>query len=125
VYALLEVGVPANARDPEHGGTALHAAAGRDGQTSSTCSSGGYRSTGARGTAPVRQPSGPAAHGSSRSPRAGGTEHLVIAKILVATGLRVEPGMADVASPALAAWLREQREAPVAERAFRRAGVRR
>jgi GNAT superfamily N-acetyltransferase len=110
VYALLEVGVPANARDPERGGTALHVAV-RHGCVDVVDLLVGWvpldrfarDDTGATAL-------GACAHGSAD---ADDDRHLVTAKVLVSVGLRVEPGMAAAASRRLAAWLTEQPEAPV------------
>lgn len=107
VYTLLELGMPANTRDPDSGGTALHVAA-RLGWLDVVDVLVGW--------VPLdryaRDAAGASAldvciEGSARAPSAdepaGG--RLVVAKMLAANGLRPKPGMVEHASEHLAAWL--------------------
>jgi GNAT superfamily N-acetyltransferase len=98
VYTLLELGVPANTRDERTGGTALHVAAAL-GHVDVVDVLVGWvaldlHARDARGA-------------TALDACVDGAANLVIAKILVANGLRPDADVVARASGALAAWLRE------------------
>jgi GNAT superfamily N-acetyltransferase len=107
VYALLELGVPANVRDPDTGGTALHVAAERGWLDVVDVLVGWAPLDRHARDATGATALGACARGSARA-ASPGAAHLLVAKVLVSVGLRPEPGMAEQASGELAAWLRER-----------------
>lgn len=112
VYTLLELGVDPNVRDPESGGTVLHVAA-RMGWLDVVDVLVGWapldlQARDAAGATAL----GACVEGSARTPRADGAAHLLVAKVLVSSGLHAEPGMAEHASEELSAWLQERLAAP-------------
>jgi GNAT superfamily N-acetyltransferase len=99
VQRLLEAGAPANSRDPESGGTALHVAASR-----------GFLGAVDHlvGWIPVDRQARDVAGRTALGACVEGTADPVVAKVLVSVGLAPEPWMCDRASDELALWLRER-----------------
>ncbi len=114
VSTLLERGVDPNVREPDSGGTALHVAASM-GWADVVDALVGWvpldlHARDATGNTAL----GACVAGSARG-RAGA--HLVIAKVLVSVGLRIEPEMLDRGSEEVVAWLaaRPARRPPTTE----------
>jgi GNAT superfamily N-acetyltransferase len=111
VYTLLELGVDANVRDPESGGTALHVAAELGWLDVVDVLVGWVPLDRQARDAAGATALGACIEGSAAAPREdrrGGGAHLVIAKVLVSNGLRPNVAMVEQASDELGAWLKER-----------------
>ncbi len=104
VYRLLEAGAPANARDTETGGTALHVAA----------SLGWLEVVDYLvGWVPLDKLARDRASRTALDACVEGTGDAVVAKVLVSVGIPPEPWMVERASGELAVWLGARLDEPV------------
>ena len=108
VYTLLELGLPANTRDPGSGGTALHVAA-RLGWLDVVGVLVGWVPLDRQARDAVGANALDACiEGSARAPsevEPAGGDHFLVAEVLAANGLRPTPGAVGHMSEKLAGWL--------------------